>query len=185
MAFVIDDRLKEQLEKRIQCVSPDDMFLEYVLPYLENENNLAKKNRDQYFGTERLLLALSCINAVLGAINSSRLFDDIVVTFLGISIAFLSALSAFFIGLRGLQKWQETWLRHRGFFNQCIMIFRRYASYTGEYEAYKLDTCKTDQENKELEATYEREKWKCFKMTVLNLMEQNNEQFMKNMVKKD
>lgn len=180
----LPQELYDQMQIRIHKVNLEDRFLESVIPLMKKEKSLSDLNRDYYFWSERCILFCTGIVGLLSAVSANGALPEWLIVTLGISAAVISFLSTFLIGLRGLRKWQETWLRHRDFLNLSNAEFRKYANYVEPYDAYMSDACKTDEENKILEGKHEMQTLQRFKKTLLDLIERNNALFMANMDQK-
>lgn len=181
---IVLNKLQKQMEKRIHGVDPEDQFLDYIILLIDREKNAADRNKRLYFCSETAVLFCSCMTAFLGGVSAGGGISEQGVATAGIVVAVVSSVSAFLIGMRGLWKWQETWLRHRGFVNRCNEEFRKFANYVGEYEAYLWKESESEEENRKQAAEHEKEKAAKFKTMVLGLMEQNNNQFLRNMGQK-
>lgn len=180
----ISDELKIQLIKRMYKVDPEDGFIACLIPTLNREIENSNRNKKLYFLSEEVILFFTGLSGLASALGTNKLFGETVSTVLVLGASITSFASTFLIGLRGIRKWQETWLRHRQFLNLCNVEIRKYADGVSPYERYKKDSSKTEQENSEQESLHEMQKLQDLKEFVYNLIEQNNMKFLNNMEQK-
>lgn len=178
---VLIENLSEHICIRIHKINPEDNFMEDICPLLHTELEKSHKNKNSYFISEITILLCSGFSGFFSALGANEVFYKELQAVFGIIASILSASITFLIGIRGLKKWQETWLRHRGYLNKCYEECYFYANNIGKYKSYQPAEYETQDSIFQHTKQYEKEQLDIFKEAIISILIQNNQTFMKNM----
>lgn len=134
----MDNVTIEKLKSKIEAINPGDTFIDYFLPFLNDEIQKGNRSRNNYFCVEKTIIVLSFATGIFSAIreSSNALLQSGMINSITVISSFgLTALLA----LKGLCKYRETWLRHRSFTNKAITESIRFINGIGAYNGVKED----------------------------------------------
>lgn len=178
---ILIEELSKHICIRIHNVNKEDKFMEDIRPVLKTELEKSDKNKKKYFNSETAILICSGCSGFFSALGVSGLLNDIFQSIFGIFAAALSVVITILIGTRGLRKWQETWLRHRGHLNKCYEECYLYANSIGKYKGYQPIEWEMEECIQKHIRQREEEALDMFKESIVSILMQNNKDFMKNM----
>lgn len=166
---------------RIHKINPEDNFIKDIDSFLNIEIKKSDKNKNFYFTSETIILIFSGCSGFFSVLGVSGICGDIFREAFGVIASVFSVVITILIGMRGLRKWQETWLRHRGYLNMCYEECYLYAHSIGKYKGYRPIGYEIEYCVEEHIKQHEAEVLDIFKESIIHILTQNNKDFMKNM----